>query len=287
MKNKILNILIVLFIVLSLSAFLYPTISNYFYQNKTDKVIEEYNKEASRIEKSNVEERIEEADLYNEALLLGFNELQDPFEKDKINKARESYARMLELNEVIGLVKIPKIRVDLPIYAGTSDKILLKGVGQMPGSSLPVGGLNTNSVLTAHSGISEKKLFNDLYKLEEGDVFSVENIQGRLNYQVKEIKTIEANDFDSLAIVDDKDLVTLMTCTPIGINTHRLLVIGERIADDKPLVNEGSACGYLIYYRIFSLILLLIIIILSYMNIKKKRIIKDLNQKIDEEKLNL
>jgi sortase A len=141
-------------------------------------------------------------------------------------------------NSIIGYLKIDRIGVELPIYHGTSDEVLSKGVGHLQGSSLPVGGTNTHSVMSAHRGLPSSKLFTDLDRMEIGDNFQIIILDQVLTYQVDFIKTIEPNDFSNLQIVDGKDYCTLFTCTPYGINTHRLLVRGVRIETlkEKPII---------------------------------------------------
>ena len=136
---------------------------------------------------------------------------------------------MLEVREMIGHIEIPKIGQDLPVYAGTSEEVLQKGVGHLEGTSLPVGGNSTHSVLTAHSGLPEATLFTELRKLEIGDKFYIHNIKEILAYQVDQIKVVEPTDFNDLLIDPGHDYVTLLTCTPLMINTHRLLVRGHRV----------------------------------------------------------
>lgn len=137
---------------------------------------------------------------------------------------------MLEVNEQLGYLAIPTIGLDLPIYAGTSAKVLEKGSGHLEGSSLPVGGQSTHSVLTAHRGLPSARLFTDLNQLKKGDRFYVTNLKETLAYKVNQIKVIEPSQLDALTIVEGKDYVTLLTCTPYMINSHRLLVRGERIS---------------------------------------------------------
>lgn len=132
-------------------------------------------------------------------------------------------------SEVMARVKIPSVDVDLPIYHGTSDDVLLKGVGHLEGSHLPIGGKDTHSVLTAHRGLASATMFSNLDKVKVGDTFTVEVFGEVLTYQVRETKVVDPQDTDTLLTVQGQDLITLVTCTPLGINTHRILVTGERI----------------------------------------------------------
>jgi sortase A len=153
-------------------------------------------------------------------------------------------ALKVEGTSIIGYIKIDKIGVELPIYHGTSDEVLNRGVGHMEGSSLPVGGINTHSILSAHRGLPSAKLFTDLDRLELGDTFQIIVLDRILTYQVDQIRIVEPNEFEELLIAEDQDRCTLFTCTPYGINTHRLLVRGiriETIREKPPLYVSNEA----------------------------------------------
>lgn len=153
--------------------------------------------------------------------------------------SEDSYNSILNMgNGVMGSIEIPKINVNLPIYHGTSDEVLSVGVGHVYGSSLPVGGINTRSVLTGHRGLPNAKLFTRLDEIVEGDLFFVRVLNDTLAYKVSDIMVIEPEDVDSVDIVEGKDLVSLITCTPYGLNTHRLVVTGERVPYE-PEVHES------------------------------------------------
>ena len=171
--------------------------------------------------------RIELAHAFNKSLNNVIS--TDPYVKKRMEAGRLEYARMLEINELIGHVEIPKIDTDIPIYAGTVEDVLQKGAGHLEGTSLPVGGSSTHTVITAHSGLPTAKLFTDLSKLRVGDKFFIHNLSRVLAYEVDQIRTVEPSNFSDLLIVPHKDYATLLTCTPIMINTHRLLVRGHRV----------------------------------------------------------
>ncbi len=160
-------------------------------------------------------------------------------------------------------IVIPAIEVDLPIYHGTSETVLNKGVGHLFGTALPVGGAGTRSTLTAHSGLADAVLFTFLERLKPGDVFHIEVYGERLSYRVFEIKQVEPHDTQTIAPVPGRDLVTLVTCTPIGINSHRLIVTGERIAtivdEDHPVPAEIDLPGFPSWVVILGVSLLLVI----------------------------
>ena len=167
---------------------------------------------------------------YNEAIQPGA-QLSDAFSNEALLWASEDYKNQLNVtgNGIMGYVNIPSLNIHLPIYHGTDSKTLEKGVGHLLGSSLPVGGDTTHSILTAHSGMANKKMFSDLPQLKIGDVFYLEVLGETLAYQVDQIKTVMPYDVTYLGIEEDRDLCTLVTCTPFGVNTHRLLVRGTRI----------------------------------------------------------
>ena len=161
--------------------------------------------------------------------------MSDAFSNDALLWASEDYKNQLNIagNSIMGYVNIPSINVHLPIYHGTETKTLEKGIGHLLGSSLPVGGDTTHSILTAHSGMASQKMFSDLPQLKIGDVFYLEVLGETLAYQVDQIKTVLPYDVTYLGIEEGRDLCTLVTCTPFGVNTHRLLVRGTRIPYEK------------------------------------------------------
>ena len=167
---------------------------------------------------------------YNEAIQPGA-QLSDAFSNEALLWASEDYKNQLNVtgNGIMGYVNIPSLNIHLPIYHGTDSKTLEKGIGHLLGSSLPVGGDTTHSILTAHSGMANQKMFSDLPQLKIGDVFYLEVLGETLAYQVDQIKTVMPYDVTYLSIEEGRDLCTLVTCTPFGVNTHRLLVRGTRI----------------------------------------------------------
>ncbi|WP_243343826.1 class C sortase [Anaerococcus sp. AGMB09787] len=251
-----------MFFLLGLLVLLYPFLSDLYYRVDSNKEIEAYDKEIKSLSEDEINERIGLARAYNDSLNNQITD--DPYLREEYDKGREAYARMLEVREKIGHIEIPKINQDLPIYAGTSDEVLEMGVGHLEGTSLPIGGNSTHTVLTAHTGLPQKRLFTDLNKLKIGDKFYIHNIKEILAYQVDQIKVVEPSDFDDLLISPGHDYATLLTCTPIMINSHRLLVRGHRVpyvpAVDEELIADNKA-NY-IYKLLFYLALILIIILI-------------------------
>lgn len=273
-KGKI--VLVVIFLV-GVALTLFPIVSQVMYYYASRVTIQEFDQRASTIDTSEIERRVALAQAYNEAHQM-HNGIQDVFTQRQKDGLRE-YARMLEVNEQIGYVSIPKISQELPIYAGTTETVLQKGVGHLETTSLPIGGPNTHSVLTAHRGLPTARLFTDLDKLKKGDFFYVRNLKETLAYQVVSIKVVEPSDLDSVAVEAGKDYVTLLTCTPYMINSHRLLVTGERVNDvakeqfEQRKTKQGSFYQYL--FSINSVfVLLLILAIMGYRYKQKKRNIK-------------
>ncbi len=208
----------------------YPFISNYLMGLNHDSELIEQQSAVEKLNKNEIDKAFEDAYSYNKSL-LGNIQLTDPFDPGYRAETDLEYEALLDVNgdSVIGSIEIPSISVNLPIYHGTDSEILLKGIGHLQRTSLPVGGKGTHSVLTGHSGLSSAALFTDIDKLKSGDVFYIHVLGKTLAYQVDRISVVKPDETNSLRIDTEKDYVTLVTCTPYGINTHRLLVRGERI----------------------------------------------------------
>lgn len=277
-KKLIINILVGMIFFIGLLVMLYPQFSRIYYRIEANEQVADFDKAKKNIDHEEIQRRMKLAFAFNESLnnvVKG-----DPYSEEMKKKGRAEYARMLEVHEKIGHIQIPTIDIDIPIYAGTSEDVLQIGAGHLEGTSLPVGGNSSHSVITAHSGLPEARLFSDLEKLKIGDKFYVHNIKEILAYQVDQIDVIEPSDFSKLLIVPGHDYVTLLTCTPIMINTHRLLVRGHRV-DYVPEVEERIIAEnktsfmyrYLFYVSLILIIILLILVI--YLRNKKKRAEKE------------
>ena len=289
-KNK--RLPFILIFILGLAILAYPIISRLYYRVEANREVSDFQQAREELDPEEVKERIHLARVFNESLV---NEVtEDPYSEEEKEAGRANYARMLELREKIGHVQIPKIDVNIPVYAGTSEEVLQKGAGHLEGTSLPIGGNSSHTVITAHAGLPKARLFSDLSKLEIGDKFYIHNIEGTLAYQVDQILTIEPSDFDNLLIVPGHDYATLLTCTPVMINTHRLIVRGHRI-DYIPSVEEAqikdniAAFQYrYMFYAALAIIIILLILIISLRKKKKKaeRELKKLNkEKREREKM--
>ena len=226
-------ILLTLGFLIGVSVLLYPAFSNYWNSKTQSRAIVDYESVLDHLKPEDYSSIFQAAYDYNEALReVGFP-LRD------YEKVPGYYDTLkIEGTSIIGYVKIDKIGVELPVYHGTSDMVLNRGVGHLEGSSLPVGGESTHSVMSAHRGLPSAKLFTDLDRLEMGDTFQITVLDQVLTYQVDQVKVITPREIDDLQIVEGKDYCTLFTCTPYGINTHRLLVRGIRIETitEKPVI---------------------------------------------------
>ena len=222
--------LIILLILAGAGFFLYPKLQVYLSQHNASVAIAGYSASVSGQDDQTIADELKAAQDYNSA--LSGQDIRDPFAPGSGAVLDSNYQNLLNVNGTMGYLVIPKINVNLPIYHGTSDATLQKGVGHLEGTSLPVGGAGTHAVLTGHTGLPSARLFTDLTELAEGDVFYVHVLSEVLAYQVDQIKVVEPTDTGDLQLTPGQDYVTLMTCTPYGINDHRLLVRGTRIAYD-------------------------------------------------------
>lgn len=202
----------------------YPFISNMVAQRHASQVVKDYETNVEEMDEEKIDAMKEAAKKYNEQL----SNVVSVDDENENNEQGESYTDLLNIGESLGYITIPKINVNLPIYNGTSQDVLSKGVGHMEQSSYPLGGESTHCVLTGHRGLPSAVLFTDLDKLEIGDEFYLHVLDEILAYKVDQIKVVEPNESGDLEIIDGKDYCTLVTCTPYAINSHRLLVRGER-----------------------------------------------------------
>ena len=203
----------------------YPVISNMVAQRHASTAIQNYDETVHSMDTEKLDAAKEAARRYNQ-------QLGNALDRDAAGEAEDtgtSYVDLIDVGESLGYITIPKIDVNLPIYEGTSDDVLLKGVGHLEGSSYPLGGESTHSVLTGHRGLAEAVLFTDLDKLQEGDKFYLHIMDEVLAYRVDQVKVVLPEETDDLTIVQGQDYCTLVTCTPYAINTHRMLVRGIRV----------------------------------------------------------
>ena len=272
-KNKT-TLIMVLFFFIGLAILLYPSISNFYNQKVQSKAIIDYESILNNIKKEDYTDYFNKADEYNKKLLS----MKRPLLTYKNIK---NYNKILNLNDhgMMGYLTIDKIKVELPIYHGTSADVLNKAVGHLEGTSLPVGGKGTHSVLSAHRGLPSFKLFTDLDKLEIGDTFVINILDRTITYQVDKITIVKPNQVNDLKIDKDGDYVTLLTCTPYGINTHRLLVRGKRIENETKktfITTEG--------FRISTLVVMPLVALPIIFSLLLIILIKPINKKVDYKK---
>lgn len=260
---------------------LYPAINRIYYRIDSSSQLDTFKSGTDQLSTEEIKRRMDLAHAYNDS--LSGEIADDPYTRKKQEEGRKEYARMLEVAEMIGHVEVPRINQDLPIFAGTSEDVLQKGVGHLEGTSLPVGGNSTHSVLTAHSGLPEATLFTNLKDLEIGDKFYIHNIEGIMAYQVDQVKVVEPSNFEDLLVAPGHDYVTLLTCTPLMINTHRLLVRGHRVpyvpAVDEELIRTNKANWI---FRILFFVALFLILVLIIRLIKLRKENKDYYARLEE-----
>ena len=207
----------------------YPLVSNYLADENQSVIITEYAEVVADTDDAEAKQMIQDAAAYNEILIPTVTETER-FSSEYMETVSASYYDLLNINDkgMMGYIEIPKINVYLPIYHGTDATTLETGVGHVVGTSLPVGGLSTHCVISAHSGLSTQRMFSDIDEMVIGDVFYLHVLNDTMAYKVCDINTVLPEDLDRLDIQTGRDLCTLITCTPFGVNTHRLLVTGER-----------------------------------------------------------
>ena len=274
MKRDKIGILLVLMLFIGVCVLLYPSVSQYWNTKTQTRAVANYQEILASLKQEDYDAFFREAESYNAALA----ELKYPLMD---YRQLSGYGDILNVsgNGIMGYVSIPKLGVELPVYHGVSTEVLNIACGHLEGSSLPVGGESTHCVLSAHRGLPHARLFTDLDKLELGDTFQLTILEQTLTYQVDQIKVVLPNEIDDVQIVAGEDLCTLLTCTPYGVNSHRLLVRGTRIENAAPVLYVTSNA-----YRIDSLVatpvvaaplllILLIILMIKYRDTGSKPLI--------------
>ena len=290
MKRKLAIFGIILIFVAGIGVMSYPLVSSVINNIDSRNHVEEYTKTTKQMSSEETLEMFKRAEEYNHSLTNNVI-ITDPFDEKAYKKIGANYENALNVdgNGLIGYIDIPKINVYLPIYHGTTDKILAKGAGHLQNTSLPVGGESTHSVISAHTAYPGETFFDYLTDMQEGDEFYVHVLDRVLKYEVDSIKVVLPEETDDLRVIRGEDHVTLLTCTPYSINTHRLLVRGKRVAyDDSKYITTGASAasfggdgifflGYKIPYPVAALIvvgfvaLVVIIVIISLRRSKKKK----------------
>ena len=244
MKRNKIGLLLVLMLFIGICGLLYPSVSQYWNTKTQTRAVENYRELLASLQPQDYEAIFEKAANYNAAL----NELSSPLTD---YRQLEGYTDTLRVpgSDIMGYISISKLGVEIPLYHGTSAEVLNIACGHVEGTSLPIGGENTHCVLSAHRGLPHAKLFTDLDKMEVGDTFQITVLDRVLTYQVDQIKTVRPNESQDIQIEQGEDLCTLLTCTPYGINSHRLLVRGKRIENPPTTLHVTSNA-----YRIDSLV---------------------------------
>ncbi len=282
MKQKLLIFVSVLVLVFGLMIMLYPAVSSLVNMRSQSRVIDRYEETVADYPDQEIERLRKEAEEYNVRLRDSSVIMTDPFDEEAVRITSEAYEETLNVDGVgmMAFLDIEEIGVHLPVYHGTGETVLARAAGHLQGTSLPVGGKNTHAVLSAHTGLAEAKLFTDLDELEEGDTFRITVLDEELTYEIYDIEVVEPEDISSLKIESGRDLCTLVTCTPYGVNSHRLLVHGERIPfsieDDEDASWQQSVMfspKYLLAGSVFLLIVLLVsfVVIIRRRKIRKRR----------------
>ncbi len=219
----------------------YPLVSSFIEQRYQEAAVATYQSKVEATDAARLQQTLEQAQRYNEMLWQTKGVIVSEIQEEILND--QNYQEKLKVSKsgIMGAIRIPKINVMLPVYHGTDEEILKNGVGHMQESSLPVGGENTHCLLTGHRGLPNSKLFTRLDELKTGDLFFLETCNEKLAYRVNGIEVIAPEDVDGLGIQAGKDLVSLITCTPYGLNTHRLVVTGERIPYTEEAEQEIQA----------------------------------------------
>lgn len=272
-KNRITGILLLVAFLAGLSLLLYPFLADYWNSMHQSRAIATYRNAVTELDNNDYEGMLEEAQAYNDAL---------PGNPDRFLPSEEEHQRyenLLSISEdgIIGYVEIPSIHVSLPFYHGTDEDILQVAAGHIEGSSLPVGGEGTHCVISGHRGLPSARLFTDIDQLTEGDIFTLLVLDETLTYEVDQIRIVEPEDISLLEIEEGKDLCTLVTCTPYGVNSHRLLVRGHRVENrEEEGILRITADALMVDSRfvapvIAAPIILVLILVLMVRTLRKRR----------------
>ena len=269
MKNKLINIFLILALVAGLSLLLYPTVSDYWNSLHASQAVASYDQAVKSMDEGKYDELLQRAGQYNRDLFLRGTLFA------LTDEEREDYNSQLDIDGsgVMGYIEIPTIKVSLPIYHGTSDDVLQVAVGHLEWSSLPVGGESTHCVLSGHRGLPSAKLFTNLDQLAEGDLFVIRTLDEVLTYEVDRILIVLPSELQALAAEEGKDLCTLVTCTPYGVNSHRMLVRGHRVDNQSEAVRltaDAIRVDPLLVAPIAAIPLLLALLLLLAAAPKKK-----------------
>ena len=278
------SLLMVTLLLLGLAVLVYPDIANRIQNNRHHAILQEYSDEIANMEAEVIAYELERARIHNNS--LGGIQAVDPFAPGSGSVIFMEYYSILNLNDVMGRIEIPIIDVDLPIFHGTSSSVLERGVGHVNHTPFPIGGYGNHSLLSAHTGMVSARMFTDLQLLEIGDIFIVTVLNNRIAFQVDRIDTVLPHEIELLVSYDDRDLITLITCTPYGVNTYRLLVRGERIEYIPYMADEIDDILRTLNIRLMILIVFVIfcVIITVFYNHRRKQKLEVALRKIQIER---
>ena len=273
MKKLAGRLLVILVFLAGLAIFIYPTVSDYVAKRNVIRGAGIYKHQITDLSQEEIEKMWEEAQQYNNS--LNGEPVPDPFIPGSGRVLPENYLKILNMGEgVMGYVDIPKIKTYLPIYHGASDEVLELGAGHIEQTTLPIGGVGNLSVITAHTGFAGAEMFNRLIELKNDDIFLIRVLDKVLTYQVDDIQVILPEEIEKLLAVEGEDYVTLVTCTPYGVNSHRLLVRGSRIAnapEEVPDIEEVEFPWKIVIMIITAIVLFLAVFLWNLCREKKRR----------------
>lgn len=270
MKKKTANIILILMFLAGLSLLLYPTVSDYWNSMHASQAVANYAEKVKDLSREQYDKMLQEAKAYNKMLAQSGGGYT-------LSKRQEAtYESILDVTGtgIMGYIEIPTIHISLPIYHGIEDSVLQIAVGHLEWSSLPVGGKSTHCILSGHRGLPSAKLFTNLDQLVEGDTFVIRVLDEVLTYEVDQILIVEPSDVSALTIEEGKDLCTLVTCTPYGINSHRLLVRGHRVANQTEgirVTSDAIQIDPLLVAPVVALPMLLALLIVLLVSGKKRK----------------
>ena len=275
-SNIILIIVSIIMFLLGSLIFFYPTISNYIANKEFQGAIKTYNKSVKKISEEDLTEELNKAIKYNNE--LNGTEIHDPFEPGSGYIVPDNYKDVLNISGdgIMGYIQIPKISLKLPIYHTSSEKVLEKGIGHLETTALPIGGVGNNPILTGHRGLPQAELFTRLDEVKKGNIIYIHVLNKHLSYEVDSIKVIKPDDVGTLRAIKGRDMITLITCTPYGINTHRLVIQGKRVPYVPIKEEDNSSVGTVkltesMKSRVYGVIVGIIILVIILFIMKKRK----------------
>lgn len=261
-------------VLVALVALLYPVVATVWNNHQQAHVAQQYSQLEKTVPVEELNAEIERAHIYNDTRPPG--PILDPWEtrSTRDNPEYDEYLSQLDISPTMGRVLVPSIHVDLPIYHGTTEDSLQRGAGHLYGTDLPVGGPSTHAVVTAHTGMNKATMFDDLVDVVKGDAVYIYVSGEKLKYEVRDIRVVLPEESDSLRPDGDRDLLTLVTCTPYGVNTHRLLVTAERVPmdpEDEVIFDEGVGNSWPVWMIAFTAVSTLVVVLVVVAAVRSRR----------------